>query len=255
MNGDTKKLPIVRITERGKCELEDIVVKEFSLTIILNGLELVTLLCSPRKLEYLVLGFLQSAGLVEGKDDIRKVIFDDQEGVAKVETKKAVDMSLRPVLGSSGGRTAGFLTAPPVGENRQLRLPASAVFSLVENFVQRSSVFKTTGGVHCAALCDKERILIFSEDIGRHNAIDKVFGECLWNEVPVANHSMITSGRISSEILLKVARRNVTILISKSAPTNQGVKLANDLDITLVGFVRGTRMNVYANDWRIVSHE
>jgi len=108
-----------------------------------------------------------------------------------------------------------------------------------------------TGGVHSAALCDTESILVFSEDIGRHNAIDKIFGKCILKDMPTDGRIVITSGRISSEILLKVAKRNIPIIISKSAPTDLGVKLANDLGITLLGFARGKRTNAYANDWRI----
>ena len=100
-------------------------------------------------------------------------------------------------------------------------------------------------------MCDTESILVFSEDIGRHNAIDKVFGQCLLEDIPTDGRIIITSGRISSEILLKVAKRNIPIIISKSAPTDLGVRLASDLGVTLVGFVRGKRMNVYTNGWRV----
>jgi len=124
---------------------------------------------------------------------------------------------------------------------------------MAKEFQQRSQIFRTTGGVHSAALCDTEGILVFSEDIGRHNAIDKIFGECILRDIPTDDHIIITSGRISSEILLKIAKRNVPILISKAAPTNLGISLANDLGVTLVGFVRGKRMNVYANEWRVVT--
>ena len=89
-------------------------------------------------------------------------------------------------------------------------------------------------------------------DIGRHNAVDKIFGECLLNGIPTEGRIMVTSGRISSEILLKVSRRNIPIIISKSAPTDLGVKLANELGITLLGFARGKRANVYTNDWRVI---
>jgi len=116
-----------------------------------------------------------------------------------------------------------------------------------------SRVFKATGGVHSAALCDTQNILVFSEDIGRHNAIDKIFGECILEDIPTDEHLIITSGRVSSEILLKVAKRSIPILISKSAPTNLGVRLADDLGITLIGFVRGERMNVYTNKWRVAA--
>jgi FdhD protein len=125
------------------------------------------------------------------------------------------------------------------------------ILALVAEFQHRSEVYRATGGVHSAALCDTKSLLIFSEDIGRHNAIDKIFGQCLLEDIPTDDRIVITSGRISSEILLKVARRNVPIIVSKSAPTNLGVRLANDLGITLLGFVRGKRMNAYTHDWRI----
>jgi FdhD protein len=102
-------------------------------------------------------------------------------------------------------------------------------------------------------LCDTENILVFSEDIGRHNAIDKIFGECVLKDIATDERLVITSGRISSEMLLKVARSNIPIIVSRSAPTDLGVKLANEMGVTLLGFVRRGRINAYANNWRIVS--
>jgi FdhD protein len=89
------------------------------------------------------------------------------------------------------------------------------------------------------------------EDIGRHNAIDKIFGKCLLEDIPTDDRVIITSGRITSEILYKVAKRGIPITISISAPTNLGVRLADNLGITLIGSVKGKRMNVYTNDWRL----
>jgi len=103
------------------------------------------------------------------------------------------------------------------------------------------------------ALCEKNEILAFKEDISRNNAIDKLFGECILNDISTAQRMLVTSCRISSEILLKVAKRNIPILISKSAPTDLAVRLASEVGITLIGFVRGKRMNVYANEWRVIS--
>jgi len=107
--------------------------------------------------------------------------------------------------------------------------------------------------VHAAALCSTKGILAFSEDIGRHNAIDKVFGECLLTDILMDDCMIITSGRVPSEILLKVARGKIPIIISMAAPTSLGVRLADDFGITLIGFVRGKRMNVYTNRWRVVT--
>jgi len=251
MENETDRIPVLRFTQEGKSSVEDIVVREFSLTIVLNGQELVTLLCSPTKLQYLAVGFLLSEGLVNGKDDIKKTVVDGQRGVAEVETGDVIGIPSGRVLASSGGRSLASEGIQKVSADPQTQLPASQVFSLMEDFVQCSRIFKATGGVHSAALCDTKGILVFSEDIGRHNAIDKIFGECLLKDMATDNQIIVTSGRVSSEILVKVARRNIPILVSKSAPTDLGVKLANDLGITLIGFVRGKKMNVYANGWRV----
>jgi len=94
--------------------------------------------------------------------------------------------------------------------------------------------------------------LVFKEDISRNNALDKLFGECILKDIPTEERMVVTSCRISSEILCKVAKRNIPILISKSAPTNLAVRLAAEAGITLIGFVRAKRMNVYANEWRVI---
>ena len=114
-----------------------------------------------------------------------------------------------------------------------------------------SKLFKSTGGAHAAALCDSDRLLVFKEDIGRHNAVDKAFGECLTNGIETEGKLLLTSGRISSEILLKSVKRGIAILASRSAPTSLAVQFAEKAGLTLVGFVRGKRMNVYSNAQRI----
>jgi len=255
----TERFPTLRITERGRSETEDIVVKELSATIVLNEQEVVTLLCSPSKLEYLAIGFLFSEGLLEGKGKIKEVVADDSKGMVKVvaETggRPLGKIHLSRLITSGGGRgpnprfTANVAREAKVGSG--VKISVGEIASLVTGFVQRSHVFKTTGGVHSAALCDTKGVLVFSEDIGRHNAIDKIFGECILEDIPMDDRIIVTSGRVSSEILLKIARGNIPILISKSAPTNLGVRLAADLGVTLVGFVRGNRMNVYTGRWRI----
>jgi len=212
-------------------------------------------------LKYLAIGFLFSEGLLQSKDEIKNIIVDDQRGVVRVETeegKESVgDLLFKRLITSGCGRGASFYSAADVqGQVKlesQVKISALDVLTLVKEFQHYSQIYRATGGVHSAALCDTKNILVFSEDIGRHNAIDKVFGQCILTDIPTDDHIIITSGRISSEILLKVVKRGVPILISKSAPTNLGVNLANDLGVTLIGFVRGARMNVYANGWRVVT--
>lgn len=259
---DVERVPILRFTENDKGRADDIVVREFPLTIILNNQELVTLLCTPAHLDYLAIGFLSSEGLLKSKDEIKKITVDEKRGVVRVETdretKKAGDLVFKRLITSGCGRGASFYSAADaIGQKKvesKTSISAIEVFELVREFQHRSQIFRTTGGVHSAALCDTKNILIFSEDIGRHNAIDKIFGECILKGIQTDGRIIITSGRVSSEILLKAVKRNIPLLISKSAPTDMGVKLAGDLGITLIGFVRGKRMNVYANDWRVIGH-
>jgi FdhD protein len=261
MKEETERFLTLRVTEQDRSRIEDTVIREFPLTIFLNNQELVTLLCSPTDLKYLVVGFLASEGLIKGRGDIKKILADDQRGVVRVETGEdkefASQLIFKRFITSGCGRGASFYSAADVqGQAKiesQVRISALDVFSLVKESQHYSQIYRITHGVHSAALCDSKRILVFAEDIGRHNAIDKIFGQCLLESIPTDGHMIITSGRISSEILLKVAKRNIPIIISKSAPTNLAVRLSDDFGITLIGFVRGKRMNAYTNDWRIVS--
>lgn len=263
MDNETETFPILKFTETGSSSIEDIVAKEFPLTIILNNRELVTLLCSPANLRYLAVGFLFSEGLLKSKDEIKKIMVDDRKGVVRVETERdeelASDTLFKRFITSGCGRGASFYSAADAqGQEKvesKIEISTLEVLALANEFQHRSQIYRATGGVHSAALCDTRNIIVFSEDIGRHNAIDKIFGECLLNDITTDDHILITSGRVSSEILLKVAKRNVPIIVSKSAPTNLGVRLAADLGVTLVGFVRGKRMNVYTHAGRIATNE
>ncbi|MFH1382891.1 MAG: formate dehydrogenase accessory sulfurtransferase FdhD [Chloroflexota bacterium] len=260
MDNEVEKVAVSRFIEATRSTIEDVVAREVPFTIILNNQELVTLLCSPKDLNFLAAGFLFSEGLLENKDEIKRIAVDTQRGIARVETTedRALTDSFKRFITSGCGRGAIFYSAADAqGQAKvesQTKVPADAILALVSEFQHHSEVYRATGGVHSAALCDDRNILIFKEDIGRHNAIDKIFGECLLKDVPTEGRIVVTSGRISSEILLKVAKREIPILISKSAPTDLGVKLAENLGVTLIGFVRGKRMNVYTNDWRVIGH-
>jgi len=258
MENEVERFPILRITKEGRSSVEEEVAREFPVTIILNDQELVTMLCSPKDLEYLAVGFLSSEGFLKSKDEIKKIMVDDQRGVVRLETEgdKGFDRDVlfKRLITSGCGRGASFYSTADTASQKvesQIEISTDKVFALVNEFQHGSQLYLATHGVHSAALCDTNHILVFNEDIGRHNAIDKIFGKCLLEDIPTDDRVIITSGRISSEILHKVAKKGIPIIISISAPTNLGVRIADDLGITLIGSVRGKKMNVYTNDWRV----
>ncbi|HBI27870.1 MAG TPA: formate dehydrogenase accessory sulfurtransferase FdhD, partial [Peptococcaceae bacterium] len=164
-----------------------------------------------------------------------------------------VKRRITPSTGRSGTSvsTAAIPALPPPVSS-QLKVQAETVLKLTAALQDRSRLFQHTGGVHNAALAQGEEIIIFQEDIGRHNTLDKIHGQCFLEEIPRENKMIIFSGRVSSEILLKTARMRVPILVSRSAPTDLAIKLADELQITVLGFVRGERLSIYTHQERII---
>ncbi len=259
MKSGTSRLAVRRISGAKVQRLEDFVVRERPATIFLDDVEIAALMCTPKDLDYLAVGFLFAEGFVKGRKDLRRVFADDKDGAVWVYTKKAqklpIDIAGRRFVTTGCGRGVTFadsfdIEKRPIAHTKHV-LPASSVPNLMKEFLRRSRLFRVTGGAHSAALCNSRDVLVFNEDIGRHSAIDKVFGECIMKGIPMHGRILATSGRISSEILAKVARSRVPIVISKSAPTDLAIKLADEIGVALVGFARGSRMNVYSAGWRI----
>ncbi|MFH1031875.1 MAG: formate dehydrogenase accessory sulfurtransferase FdhD [Chloroflexota bacterium] len=260
MSSEVEKIQVLRFTPEGKSSLEESIVREFPVTIIMNNQELVTLLCTPKELDYLAVGHLASEGLINSKSEVKKITVDEQRGVVRVDTEGgreiAQDVLFKRMITSGCGRGASFYNATDTASQKvksDVKISTNNIYALVNEFQHGSEVYLTTHGVHSAALADGKKILVFSEDIGRHNAIDKILGRCLLEDIPVDDKMLISSGRITSEIVHKAAKRGIPIVVSVSVPTDMGIKLANDLAITLIGAVRGNRrMTVYANDWRVI---
>ncbi len=262
LNGESLTTPrtIIKLDENDCREVEDVVVRETTLTVNVNSKEMATLVCSPRDQVYLAVGFLCSEGVLKRREDLRTVNLDVERGAAYIETnpdseltdKLVVKRCITPSAGCGGTSISTTIPNPPPPISSQLKVKAETVLKLAAELQQRSRLFKRTGGVHNAALAQGEEILIFQEDIGRHNTLDKIHGQCFLEEIPRDDKMIIFSGRISSEILLKTARRRVPILISRSAPTDLALKLAEDLQITVLGFVRGKRLSIYANKERVI---
>jgi FdhD protein len=261
LNDGLVEIIVSIFTGDGKSTVESAVARETPLTIIVNNQEIVTLLCTPSDVNYLAVGFLYSEGFIKNKSDIKKILTEEKRGIARVETRDdieiATDVLFKRIITSGCGRGASFYNVTDmqtqVKVESQNRISTGDLLELVKVFQKRSETYKITHGVHSAALCNAREILVFNEDVGRHNAVDKIFGECLLKEIPTTGNILITSGRISSEILLKVARRNIPFIVSISAPTDLGVKFADDLELTLVGLAKGKKMTVFTNDWRITS--
>lgn len=256
---NTKNVEVLRIDHEGSRTRMELTAREFPLTIMLNGEQLVTVLCSLGDLEALAVGFLYSEGIIRTKEEITSLTLDGELGIVRVRTAedktREGKLFMKRVLTSGCGRGMAFYSYADLDRKRKvlsdLRVTPAEVLTLSRRFYGSSELYRVTHGVHSAALCDTREILVFAEDIGRHNAVDKVLGRCLREEIDVTDRLLITSGRISSDILFKVAGGNIPVLISKSAPTDMGVELARELGITLIGFVRGGGMNVYAGKERV----
>jgi FdhD protein len=250
---------VLKIKGNNKEIIDDSVVEEAPFTIIIGDHELVTLLCMPSDLEDLTIGFLFTSSLIKKAQDIKNIVINHERGVAYVDLVNPdviKDFNFKRVYTSGCGRGTLFYSAADIINRLKVisdfRIDTAKINILMTDFHKKSEIYLKTGGVHSAALTDENGILIFKEDIGRHNAIDKVIGYRLKQGGGFADKIIISSGRISSEVIFKVQKTGVPIVISHSAPTNQAVKLARESNITLVGFARGTRMNVYSQDERIV---
>jgi FdhD protein len=218
-----KDVTLIRMDRDTRETLKGEVAREFPLTVMLNDEQLATLLCSPEDMENLAVGFLYSEGFIRTKEDIRGISLDETRGIVRVNTESAdiVDRELfmKRVITTGCGRGISFYNFADLDQKQQkvesaLKVTPAQILDLMKSFQTRSEIYQKTHGVHGAALCDGAGILLFKEDIGRHNAIDKIFGHCLRGDIPLADRIIMTTGRISSEILFKVAKRNIPILVS-----------------------------------------
>jgi len=237
----------------GTEEVGRAVPEELPLTIQINGQEAGTVLCTPEKLNYLTVGFLYLEGVIESMGDVLMVHLED--GVADVRLQTQIALPERKIRTSGcGGGVTFQLDAdiPPVESERRIR--PEQVSDLMKLLYAYCEAYRDTGGIHTSALSDGEQLLVVSEDLGRHNTLDKIAGECLFREIDTSDGILLTTGRISSEMLFKAARMGTPILISRTAPTSLAVDLARQLNITLIGYARGRRFNVYAHRERIASN-
>ena len=262
LNTGTKNILVTKICRSGVTQAEEPVVEELPLTVYLNGQELITILCSPSGEAELVTGFLTSEGIVAGPGDITRLSIDPDRNMAWVEAVLSKPLSdkmylKRCLTACCGKGRVGFyyagdarVAADFCGNNR-ISLTVDEILSCQAELERISATFHATGGVHSGALADGKSLLCFRQDIGRHNVFDRIYGYCLSQKIATEDKVLIFSGRVSSEIVLKVAKMRIGMVIARSAPTSLALDLAEELGITVVGFARGDRMNLYTHPQRV----
>jgi FdhD protein len=234
-------------------DAETIVEAPVSLTV--NGEVWLSFMCTPVDLEALAVGFLYNEGIIEAMDEVEDVRICEHGDNVDVWLNRSVEQptSWRRTSGCTGGVTAVDALAKPnvsFAEDR-LEVRPEAVGKLVGMLFESQSLYRETGGVHTSALSDGEKIILSAEDIGRHNTLDKIAGLCVMKNIFPEKRILITTGRISSEMLQKAARMRAPILISRTSPSSLSIQMAERYGITLIGYARKHRFNVYSNTQRV----
>lgn len=247
----------------------DYVAEEKPLHLFINQTHYVTILCSPTLLKELAIGYLLSEGIIGSVDEISKIRLLKGEK-CQVRLKSGIDAEKRIALSQPFTRLVLTSCGSPdywplsklIDRLRLRRLPfgfrvhAEVVSKAVKKLNTSAQIFRKTGGVHVAALYSAEGdLMTYAEDVGRHNAVDKVIGVCALKRADFSKCFLASSGRLTGDIVLKAARMRIPIVASLSAAVNSGVEVAKQTGLTLIGFVRGPRMNVFTYPQRILVDE
>ena len=259
-----EELNVGEITRnKNGCHVSDItkkVIAEISLKVIVNGTELVSVLCLNQYQEELALGFLYNEGVINSWSDIENIYFNDKMLAVIINLKAGVIIdrqeSLRSIT-SGCGKCYTYINPLKQSQYKEVESNATysmdAILNLMTDFVTRSEIFASVGGVHSVLLHTPDYEILI-EDIGRHNCFDKITGLMLKEKkLDIFGQAVVfVSGRISSEIMTKIIRMGVPILVSKSTPTTAAVKLALQHNVTLLGYVRASGGYIYSCPERLV---
>jgi FdhD protein len=251
MTGVAAEIVCNRFSEEEWSETSVRVPLEKEITVYVNLRELVTILCTPTKVNYLVLGFLYSEGIISGMGDVMMMRVCDEESEVDVRlSNPELELPTKRRLTSGCGGGASFITEGERVDSTLVVTPAE-VRLLMKQFQEQIELSQSIGGMHASGLADTRNLLVAAEDIGRHNTVDKVQGECLLRGVTTRDGLLLTTGRVSSEMLLKAAKMQTPIVVSRHSPTESAVSLARDLGIALAGHARGSRLSVYSHPERL----
>ncbi len=270
-----------RVTEKSAEPVQGMVIGESRWALFVNGVEVVTFMATSRKLHHLALGFLVSENLIAGLDDIASLRVNEapdraywyipalginetramaicEEGVGSIEVRLArAEFRLPPhrvlTSGCGGGVTFDDLSHEqmPLDSTRTVR--AAQIFAMMRDLITHAQLYRECRGVHTSALGDGEQLLAIAEDVGRHNTLDKIRGDCLMRGIVTRDGVLISTGRISSEMITKAVKMQAPIVVSRTSPTHLAVQLARAWNIALVGYARGGQMQVYSGMERILN--
>src|SRR3984957_7877036 len=253
-----------RLTERVRgidqtgAPLETSVTVERALTIFLNAQEIVTAMTINDYPEYLALGYLLNQNMLSPDDVVTDVDFDEELSVVVVRTERATDyeQKMKKRVQTSGcAQGTAFGDLMEVIETARLpeaELRTSWLYALTNKINTTPSLYLEAGAIHGCVLAREDKPLVYMEDVGRHNAVDKIAGWMFKHHVPAADKIFYTTGRLTSEMVIKTVRMGIPILISRSGFTAWGVELARKAHLTLIGRARGKRFVALAGEDRIV---
>lgn len=257
INSSSKEVTIKKIVNGKEFQTKDLVITEYPLSLFINGEYYITLMISPMHINHLIYGFLNAEMLIKNYKDVKELNINLENYRAdvilensNVKFNKYKSEFLSSACGASPKVKEKLDKTIIKNITNNTVLSSKEIFDNIQEFNHESMLFKETGGVHSVALVFNKTSKLF-EDIGRHNAADKAIGYMMEKSIDSSDVYLLTSGRISSDILLKCALAKISIIISRSAPTSLSIKLAKELGITVVGFTRGNKMNIYSSPHRI----
>ncbi len=239
---------------------ETVVAVEIPLTFVVNDHEVATLMCTPSHLKAYAYGFLFTSGLIKSAQDILDYACDEKRWRVDIQVKNFIDPDLmgQRVYTSGCGKGVMYTSMMELSSRHpiesRVRVNGEAIIAAIHWLQRCSELHSQTGGVHSAAVSMKGELPQFHiDDIGRHNAVDKIIGTLLLNQTDTTQLVLLTTGRISSEILHKARRMSIPIVASRGAPTHQSILLAREMGITLAGFVRPTNFALFTHPQRIIT--
>lgn len=236
-------------------EVQASVIEEATITIYVNGLELATIMATPREQEHLAVGFIKNEGLITDIQEILSTYVTQDGCCVDIWLDHSIQAPERVIITSGCGGGVTF-TDPELGVQPLPDGPdldPEKLFDLFQDLHSPESLHAEARGVHTAGLSDGSEILALAEDVGRHNTIDKLVGKCLQREIDTRGRILLATGRVSSEMLRKGAMMGCPIIASRNSPTSMSIEMANAWNITLVGYVRRTSLRVYTHLQRLRS--